>query len=77
VTGLLAAGFFPPATMAVMAISKAAETHELIVAVDGRRTSDVIDFEEAIENAGPGEAVYLTVVRRGERQQIRLALPLR
>jgi len=77
VTGLLAAGLFPPATMAVMALSKAAETHELFVTVDGRRTTDVIHFEEAIENAGPGEEVYLTVVRRGERQQIRLALPLR
>ena len=77
VTGLLAAGLFPPATMAVMALSKAAETHELIVAVDGKRTGDVIGFEEAIENAGPGEEVYLTVVRRGERQQIRLTLPLR
>jgi PDZ domain-containing protein len=77
VTGLLAAGFFPPAMMGVMALSKAVETHEMIVAVDGKRTSDVIDFEEAIENAGPGEVVYLTVVRRGERQQLRLALPLR
>ena len=60
-----------------MALSKAAETHKMIVAVDGKRTSNVTDFEEAIENAGPGEVVYLTVVRRGERQQIRLALPLR
>jgi S1-C subfamily serine protease len=77
VTGLPAAGFFPPATMAVMALSKAAEAHELIVAVDGKRISDVIDFEETIENAGLDEEVYLTVVRRGERQQIRLALPLR
>jgi S1-C subfamily serine protease len=49
----------------------------MIVAVDAERASNVIDFEEAIENAGPGEVVYLTVVRRGERQQLRLALPLR
>ena len=52
VAGLLAAGFFPPAMMGVMALSKAAETHAMIVAVDGKRTSNVTDFEEAIENAG-------------------------
>jgi hypothetical protein len=77
VTGLLAAAFFPPAMMGVMALSKATETHEMIIAVDGKRTCDVVDFEQAIENAEPGEVVYLTVVRHGQRQQIPLALPIR
>jgi S1-C subfamily serine protease len=76
VTGLLASGFFPPAMMGVMALSRATETHELIIAVDGKRTCDVVDFEQAIENAEPGEMVYLTVVRHGERRQIPLALPV-
>jgi S1-C subfamily serine protease len=77
VTGLLASVFFPPAMMGVMALSKVTETHELIIAVDGKRICDVADFEHAIVNAEPGEMVYLTVVRHGERQQIRLALPVR
>jgi len=77
VTGLLAAGFFPPAMLGVIALSNAAETHEMIIAVDGKRTCYVIDFEKAIGNAEPGEVIYLTVVRRGERQQIPLALPVR
>jgi S1-C subfamily serine protease len=75
VTGLLAAAFFPPAIIGVIALSKAAEPHEMIIAVDGKRTRDVIDFEEAIEKAKPGEVIYLTVVRPGRREQIRLALP--
>jgi S1-C subfamily serine protease len=75
-TGLLATAFFPPAMMGVIALSKAAEPHEMIIAVDGKRTCDVTDFEEAIEKAEAGEVVYLTVVRHGRREQIRLALPI-
>jgi len=75
-TGIVAAAFFPPAIMAVMALNKAAEQHSLIIAVDARRVADVIDFEHAIENIEPGEVVYLTVVRHGERQQVPLALPV-
>jgi len=32
----------------------------MIIALDGKRTCDLIDFEEIIENAEPGEVVYLT-----------------
>jgi hypothetical protein len=68
--------FFPPAVMGVMALSKAGDAHEMIIAVDGKRTCDVIDFEEALEKAEAGEVVYLTVVRHDRREQIRLALPV-
>ena len=70
------AALFPPAMMAVMALSKIGEPHETIIAVDGERTRDVTDFEEAIEKADAGEVVYLTVVRSGRREQIRVALPV-
>jgi len=59
----------------VIALSKAAESHEMIIAVDGNRTCDVTDFEEAMRKVETGEVVYLTVVRHGRREQIRLALP--
>ena len=75
--GMLAgAALFPPALMAVMALSKIGEPHETIIAVDGERTRDVTEFEEAIEKADAGEVVYLTVVSGGRREQIRVALPV-
>jgi S1-C subfamily serine protease len=75
--GILAtAAFFPPAMLCVMALSGIGESHETIIAVDGERTRDVTDFEEAIEKAKAGEVVYLTVVTGGRREQIRVALPV-
>ncbi len=70
------AAFFPPAMLGVMALSKIGEPHETIIAVDGERTRDVTEFEEAIEKADAGEVVYLTVVSSGRREQIRVALPV-
>lgn len=75
-TGFIASAFFPPAMMAMIALTKAAEPHEMIIAVDGKRTCDVIDFEEALGTAEAGEVVYLTVVRHARREQIRLDLPV-
>lgn len=66
--------FFPPAILAVMALSKIAEPHDTIIAVDGERTRDVTEFEEAIEKANAGEVVYLTVVKSRRREQIRVTL---
>jgi S1-C subfamily serine protease len=77
ITGLVAAAFFPPAMIGVMALSKAVESHDMIIAVDGKRTCDVTDFEEAIQKVEAGEVVYLTVVRHSRREQIRVALPVR
>jgi S1-C subfamily serine protease len=77
IVGILAsAAFFPPAMMGVMVLSGIGESLETIIAVDGERTRDVTDFEEAIEKAEPGEVVYLTVVSGGRREQIRVALPV-
>jgi S1-C subfamily serine protease len=73
---LAAAAFFPPAIMGVMALSGIGESQETIIAVDGERTRDVTDFEEAIEKAEAGEVMYLTVVSGGRREQIRVALPV-
>ena len=70
------AALFPPAMLGVMALSKIGEPHETIIAVDGERTRDVTEFEDAIEKADAGEVVCLTVVSSGRREQIRVALPI-
>jgi|HubBroStandDraft_1064217.scaffolds.fasta_scaffold101504_2 S1-C subfamily serine protease len=71
------AALFPPAMLGVMALSKIGEPHQTIIAVDGERTRNVTEFEDAIEKADAGEVVYLTVVSRGRRKQIRVTLPIR
>jgi len=76
--GILAgAVFFPPAMLGVMALQQSGigQSRELIIAVDGQRTRDVTDFGEAIEKAEAGEVVYLTVLSRGQREQLRVELP--
>ena len=78
--GLVAGAlFFPPAMFGVVVLqaSGIGDSHELIIAVDGQRTRDVIDFDKAIEKAEGGEVVYLTVIRAGLREQIRVELPQR
>jgi S1-C subfamily serine protease len=77
--GILAGSlFFPPAMLGVMALEQSGigQSHELIIAVDGQRTRDVIDFGQAIEKAEAGEFVYLTVLSHGQREQLRVELPV-
>ncbi len=73
---ITAAVFFPPAIIGVLALNGIAESRNTIIAVDGERTRDVNDFEEVIAKAHPGEMVYLTIVNRGQRRQIRVSLPV-
>jgi len=75
--GLLAASMlFPPAIIGVAALesSGVGESHEFIIAVDGIRTHDINDFGEALNQAEPGEIVYLTLVRNGQREQLQIQL---
>lgn len=76
--GILAASMvFPPAMlgMAVLSSSEIGESHEFIIAVDGTRTRDVVELEEALDQAQPGEIVYMTIVSGEQRKQVRLRLP--
>ena len=70
--------FFPPAMLGVVALQQSGigQSHELIIAIDGKRTRDITDFGEAIEKAEAGEFVYLTVLSHGEREQLRVELPV-
>lgn len=67
---------FPPAALAAVLVEESGlgEPRDLITAVDGARTHDVVEFENALARAEVGEIVYLTIVRDGLRQQIRVKL---
>jgi S1-C subfamily serine protease len=73
-TGAAVAGFmiFPPAALLVPVIQAVplGETYDLIIAVDGWRVMNFIEFEDRLHDLQPGEIVYLSVIRDGRRQQI-------
>ncbi len=79
-TGLLffgmiaSAAICPPMMFGMIALSKALQPHQTIIAVDGERTRNVFDFENAIEKAQAGEIAYLTVLSHGRREQIPVPL---
>jgi S1-C subfamily serine protease len=78
-TAVLAVGglFVPPAMIAAILISQSdvGESHDLIIAVDGERTRNIADLQDALSRADDGEIVYLVVVRAGRRQCVAVRLP--
>ena len=68
---------FPPAIilLPVMASIPIGRDGDLIIAVDGSRVTNVLDFEDEIRDVKPGEIVYLTVVRAGARVQVQVLVP--
>jgi S1-C subfamily serine protease len=69
---IAAALFFPPAVLAVPLIDQVnvGETYDMIIGVDGTRVTNYLDFEDRMRDIQPGEIVYLSVVRNGQRVQI-------
>ncbi len=73
--GMIAsAAICPPMMFGMVALSKAIQPHETIIAVDGERTRNIFDFENAIEEGQAGEIAYLTVLSHGRREQIPVLL---
>jgi len=72
-----AAMFFPPAVLAVPVIESAqlGENFDMIIGVDGERVTNYIDFEDRLRDAQPGEIVYLSIVRSGQRVQVAVTMP--
>jgi hypothetical protein len=68
---------FPPALFVglVIASSDIGDSHDTIIALDAERTSDVRELENAIGRSRKGPIVYLSVIRGGKRNQIRILLP--
>jgi S1-C subfamily serine protease len=48
---------------------------DLIIAADGSRVRNLLDFDNEIRDAQPGEIVYLTIVRAGMRKQVPVLIP--
>jgi S1-C subfamily serine protease len=78
-TAVLAVGglFVPPAMIVAILVSQSdvGESHDLIIAVDGERTRNIADLQDALSRADDGEIVYLVVVRAGRRQCVAVRLP--
>ena len=72
-----AAMIFPPAILAVPLIdyTQVGESYDMIIGVDGARVSNVLDFEDHMRNIQPGETVYFSVVRNGQRIQVPVPIP--
>ena len=69
--------FFPPAVVAVPVLNQmhVGESYDLIVAVDGSRVTNFLDFEDRMRDVQPGEIVYLSVIRNGNRVQVPVHVP--
>jgi hypothetical protein len=72
-----AALVFPPAMLAVPIVDQVhvAESYDLIIGVDGSRVTNFLDFEDRMRDVQPGEIVYLSIVRNGDRVQVPVQLP--
>ena len=71
---------FPPAAPVSMLVpvlesAHVGEHYDLIVAVDGYRVSNTMDFQDCMRDAQPGQTVYLSVVRDGKRMQVPVKMP--
>jgi S1-C subfamily serine protease len=68
---------FPPAIMLLPLTNSLPDAigGDLIIAADGFRVRNYLDYESKIGQAQPGEIVYLTIVRGGVRKQV--AVPIR
>jgi len=70
--------FMPPAVLLVPVFDQVrlGETYDLIIAVDGSRVTNFLDFQERLRDLQAGEIVYLSIVRNGARMQIAVPVPV-
>lgn len=75
--GVASAVLFPPALIGVMmlASSHAGMSYDLVVAVDGLRTRNTIEFMQSVADVRSGDTLYLAIVRSGRRLQVPVQLP--
>jgi S1-C subfamily serine protease len=64
--------FFPPAVLAVPLLEQVSlgDSYDMIIGVDGTRVANFLDFEDRMRDVQPGEIVYLSIVRNGDRVQV-------
>jgi hypothetical protein len=77
VVSVAGAFFFPPAMLLVPVLesTQIGDSYDLIVGVDGFRVTSALDFEDCMRDLQPGEVVYLSVVRNGDRLQLPVTIP--
>lgn len=71
--GLAAAVLFPPAVIPILLVAHVGSSSgsvDVIIAVDGNRVRNTLDLIEAVQDSRKGDAVYLTIVRNGQRKQM-------
>jgi S1-C subfamily serine protease len=64
--------FFPPAVLAVPILDQVSlgDSYDMIIGVDGSRVVNFMDFEDRMRDVQPGQIVYLSIVRNGQRLQV-------
>jgi S1-C subfamily serine protease len=69
--------FFPPAMflLPVLESTSVGDSYDMIVGVDGFRVTSALDFEDCMRDVQPGEIVYLSLVRNGQRVQVPVSVP--
>jgi hypothetical protein len=72
-----AAAFFPPVLLGVPMLSKkmgSPRAYDVIVAIDGERIREVSELEDYLHKAKAGETIYVTIIREGQRVQLRVPM---
>jgi S1-C subfamily serine protease len=77
VASVAGAFFFPPAMflLPVLESTELGDSYDMIIGVDGFRVTSALDFEDCMRDVQPGEIVYLSVVRNGQRVQVPVTVP--
>ncbi len=68
---------FPPVMVGVQMIPQVGDpkAYDVIVAVDSERTRNINELENCLRKVKTGETIYLTIIRDGQRKQLRVVAP--
>ncbi len=69
---------FPPIIVGVQMIPQvnSPKAYDVIVAVDGERTRNINELENCLRSVKTGETIYVTIIRDGQREQLRVLPPV-
>lgn len=69
---------FPPIIVGVQMIPQvdSPKAYDVIVAVDGERTRNINELENCLRSVKTGETIYVTIIRDGQREQLRVLAPV-
>lgn len=72
-----AAAFFPPVLLGIPMLTNkmgSPRAYDVIVAIDAERIRDVSELENSLRKATAGETIYMTIIREGQRVQLRVPI---